>query len=117
MLKILACALMLCDHMGKMIFPDIYVLRFSGAVGSYLPALNILRAIGRLAMPMFAYCIAVGCNYTRNIWKYALRLMLLGVVVHPLYQEAMGHVGFRQFDWRLTDLQAAAGDLSLLLSE
>ena len=75
------------------------VLRFTGAVGSYLPALNIMRAIGRLAMPMFAYCIAVGCNYTRNIWKYALRLMILGVLVHPLYQEAMGHVAFRAFDW------------------
>ncbi len=102
MLKILACALMLCDHLGKMIFPDATVLRFAGEVGFYLPSLNILRAIGRLAMPMFAYCIAVGCNYTRNIWKYALRLLILGILVHPLYQEAMGHVTFRQFDWKVT---------------
>ena len=100
MLKILACLLMLCDHMGKMIYPDAYVLRCSGELLSWLPACNIMRAIGRLAMPMFAYCIAVGCNYTRNIWKYALRLMILGVLVHPLYQEAMGHVPFQGFDWK-----------------
>ena len=100
MLKILACLLMLCDHMGKMIFPDAYVLHFTGTVLGYLPDCNILRAIGRLAMPMFAYSIAVGCNYTRNIWKYALRLMLMGILVHPLYQEAMGHVAFRKFSWQ-----------------
>ena len=112
MLKILACLLMLCDHMGKMIFSDAPVLRFAGEVGSYLPSINILRAIGRLAMPMFAYCIAVGCNYTRNIWKYALRLMILGILVHPLYQEAMGHVAFRQFDWKITEF-AQIGKLPL----
>ena len=100
MLKILACLLMLCDHMGKMIFPDAYVLHFTGPVLGYLPDCNILRAIGRLAMPMFAYSIAVGCNYTHNIWKYALRLMLMGILVHPLYQEAMGHVAFRKFSWQ-----------------
>ena len=99
MLKIFACLLMLCDHMGKMIFPDAYVLTFTGEVLSYLPRLNILRVIGRLAMPMFAYGIAVGCNYTHNIWKYAFRLLLMGILVHPLYQEAMGHVALGKFTW------------------
>lgn len=99
MLKILACLLMLCDHMGKMIFPDAFVLHFTGPVLSYLPDMNILRAIGRLAMPMFAYGVAVGCNYTRNIWKYAFRLFLLAVLVHPLYQEAMGWVRIGKFTW------------------
>ncbi|MBQ3668107.1 MAG: hypothetical protein II920_02655 [Clostridia bacterium] len=96
MLKLLACLLMLSDHMGKMIFTSAYRIRFSGAWSALLPQINIFRGIGRLAMPLFAYCVAVGCNYTRNIWKYVLRLFLLGILVHPLYQEAMGHVPFMQ---------------------
>lgn len=97
LIKIFACLFMLCDHMGKMIFPD--ALKFKLPWLSFVPSGNILRLIGRLAMPMFCYCIAVGCKYTRNIWKYALRLLLLAILVHPLYMTAMGHVKIGAFDW------------------
>lgn len=102
MLKLIACVLMFCDHAGKMIFSDAYVLKAFEWLGDYqflMPSLNVMRVIGRLAMPMFAYCVAVGCAYTRNVWKYTLRLLLMGILVQPLYQEAMGHVAFRSFDW------------------
>ena len=99
LLKIIACACMMCDHMGKMVYPFAYRVSGTGPWAFLLPALNILRVIGRLAMPMFAYGIAVGCLKTRSIWKYFLRLLLMGIFVQPLYQEAMGHVPLNEFRW------------------
>ena len=98
LLKLLACVFMLCDHAGKMLFPNAMMLTPIN-IGIAISPISILRAIGRLAMPIFAYCIAVGCKYTRNIWKYALRILLMAILVHPLYQEAMGHVRLNAFDW------------------
>ncbi len=49
-LKILAMVCMTIDHIGAAFFPQ--------AVW--------LRVIGRLAFPLFSYCIAEGCRYTRN---------------------------------------------------
>jgi len=100
LLKILACLLMLSDHLGKMVFPHAWKIAVSVNSEWLFPQINIMRGFGRLAMPIFAYCIAVGCARTRNIWKYALRLLLMGIFVHPLYQEAMGHVKvIGGFDW------------------
>ena len=98
LIKIIACLLMLSDHMGKMIFPHAWRLN-AGTWSNIFPGDNIMRIIGRLAMPLFCYGIAVGCRYTRNIWKYALRLIGLGILVHPLYMAAMGHVPMGTFDW------------------
>ena len=99
LIKIIACLLMLSDHMGKMIFPHAWRLSAAGDWANVFPSDNIMRVIGRLAMPLFCYGIAVGCRYTRNIWKYALRLFGLAILVHPLYMVAMGHVPMGAFDW------------------
>lgn len=100
LLKLLACAFMMCDHMGKMVFPHAYKLTSQGQWWSFLlPESNILRVVGRLAMPLFAYCAAVGSLKTRSNVRYVLRLLLMGILVQPLYQEAMGHVSIGAFDW------------------
>ena len=99
LLKIIACLAMLSDHMGKMIFPDAWRPMFTGELARMLATTNIMRMVGRLAFPLFAYCIAVGALKSRNVWKYALRLLIMGILVHPLYQEAMGHVKLGAFDW------------------
>lgn len=99
LIKIIACLTMFSDHLGKMIFPNAFILAPAGALAAFLPSMNIMRAVGRLAMPMFCYCIAVGGAYSRNVWKYALRLILLAVLVQPLYVAAMGHVTIGAFDW------------------
>ena len=49
-LKLIALITMTIDHVGMML----------------LPQLRILRAIGRIAFPIFAYMIAEGCRHTRN---------------------------------------------------
>lgn len=62
-LKIIACIAMLIDHIGMILLPDV----------------AILRMIGRIAMPMFAFFIAQGCRYTRNKLRYFLQVFLLGI--------------------------------------
>lgn len=68
-LKIIACISMLIDHVGYVLFPD--------AV--------ILRLIGRIAMPIFAFFIGEGCLYTKNKKKYFLRVFILGLLCQAVY--------------------------------
>ena len=50
----------------------------------------LLRIIGRLALPIFAYMIAEGCRYTRNRKKYLVTVLLCGLVCQVVYFVAMG---------------------------
>lgn len=63
-LKIFALLVMTIDHIG-------YIL---------LPQMRILRYIGRLAMPIFAWMIAEGCEYTKNRTRYLLTMLGFGAV-------------------------------------
>lgn len=74
-LKILALLLMLTDHLGASLFPRI----------------PELRVIGRMAFPLYAWCLVVGSVMTRNPVKYGLRLLGLAVVSQPLYMMALNH--------------------------
>lgn len=69
LLKIVAMITMMIDHCGKVLFPQY----------------NIMRIIGRLAFPIYAYCIAVGCVYTRDRARYLSRIVLLALIVQPVY--------------------------------
>lgn len=82
-LKMIAIVSMLIDHLGARVFPQYAEM----------------RVIGRLAFPLFAYCVAVGCVFTKNIGLYALRMALLAIVVQPLYVTAMGHQTMASFNW------------------
>lgn len=73
-LKLIALIAMTCDHVGLQLFPDVL----------------LLRIIGRLALPIFAYMIAEGCRYTRNRRKYLLRMVSLAAVCQVVYFFAMG---------------------------
>lgn len=64
-LKWLAVILMVVDHIGYFIFPD----------------LLILRMIGRLSFPIFAFLIANGYQHTRDVKKYVLRLFIFANVI------------------------------------
>lgn len=69
LLKLLAAFIMLIDHIGAIFFPNII----------------ILRIIGRISFPLFAYCLVVGFLYTRNIKKYVLRLLVFSIISQPIY--------------------------------
>ena len=64
MLKIIAMVSMVFDHAGDMFFPDVLWPRM----------------IGRLAMPIFSFCIAEGYIHTRDKNKYLLRMCIFALV-------------------------------------
>ena len=70
-IRLFACITMLFDHIG-------YCMQAYG-IGSFEIA-DILRIIGRLAMPLFAFLIAEGFKKTHNVFLYMLRLFLAALV-------------------------------------
>lgn len=68
-LKLVAIISMLIDHVG----------------GTFFPQYPIFRWIGRLAFPIFCYCLTVGLLYTHDIKKYFGRLILFAVISQPFY--------------------------------
>lgn len=73
-LKLIAMIAMTCDHVGVQL----------------LPQMQLLRIIGRIAFPIYAYMIAEGCRHTRNRGKYLLRVALLAALCQVVYYAAMG---------------------------
>lgn len=69
-LKILAIIFMTIDHIGFLFFPKI----------------KLLRAIGRLAFPLFAFQIGVGFKNTKNKEKYIFRMLIFTLFSqYPFY--------------------------------
>lgn len=75
LLKLIAIVTMFCDHAGKMLFPQY----------------RVMRIIGRIAFPIYAYCIAAGMVYTRDSLKYLTRVVLLALISQPIYAVALDH--------------------------
>lgn len=73
-LKILALLAMTVDHIGVVIFPQV----------------TVLRIIGRLAYPIFAYMIAEGCFYTHDKKRYLGGIVALGAACQLVYFFALG---------------------------
>ncbi len=40
----------------------------------------LMRCIGRLAFPLFAFCTVEGFLHTRSFWKYALRMGIFAII-------------------------------------
>ena len=74
-LKVIALVFMFCDHAGKMLFPNV----------------PELRMIGRIAFPIYVWCMIVGFHYTRSVPKYLLRVLIVGLISQPLYNLALNH--------------------------
>ena len=68
-LKLIALVSMTVDHIGLFLFPQ----------------LKLLRIIGRLAYPIFAFMIAEGCRHTSNRLRYFLCVFGLGVAVQVFF--------------------------------
>ncbi len=83
-LKIIACVTMLLDHIGAylIVIPEsVSAERFLLLNGLYL----VLRTIGRLSFPIFAFCIALGCRYTHNKLLHFLTVFGLGAAYEAVY--------------------------------
>ena len=68
-LKIIAAIAMTIDHIGIILFPQN----------------NMLRIIGRIAMPIFAYMIAEGCGHTKNKFRYFITMFLVAALCQGAY--------------------------------
>jgi len=73
-LKLIALITMTVDHVGMVI----------------LPQYMILRLIGRLSFPIYAYMIGEGCRHTSNMSKYFGRMAILAAVYQAVYYFALG---------------------------
>jgi len=72
-LRSIAVALMIVDHIGF----------FTGN--------SVFRIIGRLSLPIFAFLIANGFKYTRNVYKYAFRIFLFAIVSEFAFDFCFGN--------------------------
>lgn len=70
----IAMICMIIDHVSDNFFPD----------------LLYLRIIGRMAMPMFAFCVAEGYAHTHDRKKYLIRLLLFGILSEVPFDLVVG---------------------------
>lgn len=75
LLKVIALIFMFIDHAGKMCFPDVFEMRI----------------LGRIAFPLYCWCLVMGAQHTRSFPKYLGRLALIGLISQPLYMAALNH--------------------------
>lgn len=79
-LKVIAMIAMLIDHLVYVIFPnyptDWWII--------------LLHIVGRLAAPIFWFFIAEGYTHTKNVKKYAIRLLIFAVISHFAHNFAFG---------------------------
>ncbi|MGN0777890.1 MAG: TraX family protein [Aristaeellaceae bacterium] len=74
-LKVVALLAMFADHAGKRL----------------LPGVTEMRMLGRMAFPLYCWCMVVGFCCTRSVPKYLLRILAVGVISQPLYMIALNH--------------------------
>lgn len=79
-LKLIALITMLIDHIGAVLFPQI----------------ALLRIIGRVSFPLYAFLAAEGCRYSRDRGRYALRLGIFALVSEIPYDLAL-HPEFLEY--------------------
>ena len=80
LLKLIALFFMFVDHSGKVLFNN----------------LSEMRILGRIAFPVYVWCMIVGFHRTRSVPRYLLRILLVGLISQPFYVLALdtqGHLG------------------------
>lgn len=78
-LKLIAMVSMVLDHVGDMFFP--------GQIW--------MRVLGRIAMPLFAFCVAEGYCHTRNKGKYLTQLGIFALITElPFDLAVFGRLEF-----------------------
>ena len=76
-LRIIAMVFMVIDHIG------VLMINYQADIGPGASnAITVLRALGRIAFPLFIFMLAEGMHYTRNKWKYLARIATIyGLII------------------------------------
>ncbi|MCJ7613555.1 conjugal transfer protein TraX [Candidatus Bathyarchaeota archaeon] len=81
-LKWIAIITMTVDHVGAVLYPEF----------------EVLRLIGRLAFPLFAYLLILGLENTRNVSKYFTRLFVFALISQVPFFLAIGIEPFERLN-------------------
>ncbi|MCR5216107.1 MAG: conjugal transfer protein TraX [Lachnospiraceae bacterium] len=85
-LKTIALVCMFLDHfagvyMGRYLMAEGIPFMSSFNVSNWITVLYyVMRGIGRVAFPIYAFLICEGAVHTRNIWKYWERLLAFAII-------------------------------------
>ena len=90
-LKVIACISMLIDHIGAaVIVPIVNNGLYNGDLS--FDTINIIyktiRGIGRSAFPIFCFLLVEGFIHTKNRLRYALSLLIFGIISEPFFDAA-----------------------------
>ena len=93
-LKLIAVVSMLIDHIGYVFFPSV----------------KLLRIIGRLAMPIYCFCVSEGLIHTRSRKAYLLRVSIFALISELPYDMAFnGRFEFKDQNVMFTFIFAILG--------
>ena len=82
LLKWIAIITMTVDHVGAVLYPEF----------------NVLRFVGRLSFPLFAYLLILGMENTRNIRYYFARLFIFALISQVPFFLAIDHGPFESLN-------------------
>ena len=77
-LKWVAIITMTIDHVGAVLYPELRILRF----------------VGRIAFPLFAYLLVLGLENTRNVRNYLIRLFVFAAISQVPFFLALDYAPF-----------------------
>lgn len=90
-LKIIACIAMLIDHIGAVVVLVGVGSKNLASLGPNIMLYYYSRMIGRIAFPIFAFLVVEGFVHTRDIKKYALRMLIFSLISQIPYNLAFGN--------------------------
>ncbi len=80
-IKIIACVMMVVDHIK-------YAIPSLGELKIVIPDIGdfyYFTYLGRIAFPLFAFCLVEGYVHTSDVKNYAKRLLIFGLISQPFF--------------------------------